>query len=81
MNIYFIVIKLTKFASNFNNIYFLIIKWVFKYLKNIIYLNIVYNKNNPSYIQKYINIDYANDQLEAKSTTGYLLFITGGIFI
>jgi len=50
VDICFIIIKLIKFTSNSNNIYFLIIKRIFKYLKNIIYLDIIYNKNNFNYI-------------------------------
>ena len=80
-NICFIIIKLIRFISNFNNIYFLIIKQIFRYLKDTVYLNIVYNKDNPNYIQEYANTDYIDDQLEAKSTIRYLLFITGDIFI
>jgi len=81
IDICFVVIKLTRFASNPNNIHFLAIKRIFRYLKGTAYLGIVYNKNNPNYIQKYVNVDYVGDQLEAKNTIGYLLFITGGIFM
>jgi len=49
-DIYFVVIKLARFASNFNNIYFLTIKQIFRYLKNIAYLGIVYSKGNLNYI-------------------------------
>jgi len=80
-DIYFAVIKLAKFASNLSNTYFLAIKQVFRYLKSITYLSIIYSKGNPSYIQGYTDADYAGDQLEAKSITGYLLFIAGGVFI
>jgi len=80
-DICFAVIKLTRFVSNPSDIHFLVIKRVFRYLKGTAYLGIVYNKDNPSYIQGYTDTNYISDQLKTKSTTGYLLFIVGGVFM
>jgi hypothetical protein len=80
-DICFAVIKLARFASNPSETHFLAIKRIFRYLKGTAYLGIVYSKGDPSYIQGYADADYAGDQLEAKSTTGYLLFIAGGVFM
>jgi hypothetical protein len=80
-DICFTVIKLARFAFNFSKIYFGTIKRIFNYLKGIFNLGIIYNKYTNPYIQGYYNTDYAGDQLEAKSTSGYCLFIAGGLFI
>jgi hypothetical protein len=48
IDIAFAVIKLTRFASNSNNIYFTIIKRIYKYLKGIKDYGITYYKNNKN---------------------------------
>jgi hypothetical protein len=80
-DICFVIIKLVRFVSNPSETYFIIIKRIFRYLKSIVYLRIVYSKSFFNYIQGYVNVDYTSDQSETKNTTGYLLFITGGVFM
>jgi hypothetical protein len=48
VDIAFIIIKLAKFAFNLNNIYFTIIKRIYKYLKSIKDYKITYYKNNKN---------------------------------
>jgi hypothetical protein len=81
INICFVIIKLARFISNSSEIHFGIIKKVFKYFKSTFNLGIIYNKYASPYIQGYYDADYTGDQLEAKSTSDYCLFIAGGLFI
>jgi hypothetical protein len=81
INICFIVIKLARFVSNFSEIYFGVIKRIFRYLKNILNLGIIYNKYVSFYIQGYCDVDYTRDQLEVKFISGYYLFIIGDLFM
>jgi hypothetical protein len=48
VDIAFIVIKLTKFAFNLNNIYFTTIKRIYKYFKSTKNYRITYYKNNKN---------------------------------
>ena len=80
-DITFAVIKLARFASNPSELHLNAIKKVFRYLKGTINLGIIYTKNGASYIQGYCDADYAGDLAQAKSTTGYLLFLAGGVIM
>jgi len=65
--------------SNFNNTYFIVIKRIYKYLKNIKDYGITYYKNKNYFISGYYNADYASDIKITKSTNDYLILYTGGI--
>jgi len=78
VDIAFAVIKLARYASNPSNIHFTAVKRVFKYLKGTKDYGITYYKNASRFISGYCDADYAGD-LSAKSTTGYIILLAGGI--
>jgi hypothetical protein len=65
--------------SNLNNIYFIIVKRVYKYLKNIKDYNIIYYKNKNYFINRYYNVDYTSDIKIIKSINDYLILYAGSI--
>jgi len=79
VNIVFAIIKLAYYASNPNNIYFTIVKRIYKYLKSIKDYRITYYKNRSNFISGYYNVDYAGNLVRAKLTIGYLILLAGGI--
>ncbi len=79
VDIAFAVIKLARFASNPNKIHFTAVKRVYKYLKGTIDYGITYYKNSNRYISGYCDADYAGDLANAKSTSGYIILLAGGI--
>jgi hypothetical protein len=79
VDIAFTIIKLARFASNLSNIYFTVVKRVFKYLKGTKDYDITYYKNGSQFISGYCNIDYAGDLVSAKLTIGYIILLAGGI--
>ena len=58
---------------NPNNTHFIIIKRIYKYLKNIKDYDIIYYKNKNYFISGYYNADYVNDIKTIKSTSDYLI--------
>jgi len=79
VDIAFAVIKLARFASNPSNIHFTAVKRVYKYLKGTKEYGITYYKDYSRYILGYCDADYAGDILSAKSTSGYIILLAGGI--
>jgi hypothetical protein len=79
VDIAYAVIKLARFASNPNNIHFTAVKRVYKYLKGTKDYGITYYKDSNQYISGYCDADYAGDLLSAKSTSGYIILLAGGI--
>ena len=79
INIVYIVIKLIRYTFNFNNIYFIIVKRIYKYLKNIKDYGITYYKNKNHFISEYYNADYTSDIKIIKSTSNYLILYIGSI--
>ncbi len=79
MDIIYIVIKLARYTSNFNNIYFITVKQIYKYLKDTKDYGITYYKNKNYFISRYCNADYTNDIKTIKSTSNYLILYTGSI--
>ena len=73
------IIKLARYIFNLNNIYFTIVKRVYKYLKNIKDYSIIYYKNKNYFINKYYNTDYINDIKIIKSISNYLILYIGNI--
>jgi len=59
--------------SNLNNIYFIAVKRVYKYLKNTKDYSIIYYKNKNYFINKYYDIDYISDIKITKLTSDYLI--------
>jgi hypothetical protein len=80
-NIYYTTIKLARYMSNLSKIYFRVVKRIFRYLKGISELRIIYYNNPETFIQRYYNTDYIGDLASVKSINGYIIFITGGLFI
>jgi hypothetical protein len=80
-NIYYVTIKLARYTSNSNEIYFRVVKRIFRYLKRISELGIIYYNSPETFIQEYYDVDYINDLVSAKFTNGYIIFIAGGPFI
>ena len=78
VDIAFTIIKLARYTSNLNNIYFIAVKRVFKYLKGTKDYRITYYKNTSRFISGYYNADYTSD-LSIKSTIGYIILLAGGI--
>jgi hypothetical protein len=79
VDIIYVVIKLACYASNFNNTYFIIVKRVYKYLKDIKDYSIIYYKNKNYFISRYYNVNYASDIKIIKSTSSYLILYVKGI--
>ena len=79
VDIAFAVIKLARYASNLSNIYFIVVKRVFKYLKGTKDYRITYYKNTSQFISGYYNIDYTSDLISAKSTISYIILLASGI--
>ena len=65
--------------SNLNNIYFIAVKRVYKYLKDTKDYGIIYYKNKNYFISGYYNADYAGDIKITKSTSNYLILYAGDI--
>ncbi len=61
INITYIIIKLICYTSNFNNIYFITVKRIYKYLKDIKDYSIIYYKNKNYFLSRYYNADYINN--------------------
>jgi hypothetical protein len=78
-DIAFAVIKLARFASNPSNIHFTATKRVYKYLKGTLNYGITYSKRGSRFISGYCDADYAGDIPSAKSTSGYIILLAGGI--
>ena len=79
VDIVYIVIKLARYAFNPNNIYFIAVKKVYKYLKSIKDYSIIYYKNKNYFINRYCDADYTSDIKTAKSTSSYLILYTESI--
>ena len=65
--------------SNSNNIYFIVVKRIYKYLKSIKDYNIIYYKNKNYFINRYYNADYISNIKTTKSTSNYLILYTRNI--
>ena len=65
--------------SNSNNIYFIVVKRIYKYLKDTKDYGITYYKNKNHFISGYYNVDYTGNIKIIKSTSDYLILYTGGI--
>ena len=72
VNITFTIIKLTRYL---NNIHFITLKRVYKYLKGIKDYGMTYYKDNNHFINEYYNVDYTRDIIIAKLTNGYLILL------
>ena len=79
VDIAFAVIKLARYASNPSNTHFTALKRVYKYLKGTKDYGITYYKDNNHFISGYCNANYTGDIITAKSTSGYLILLAGGI--
>jgi hypothetical protein len=79
IDIAYVIIKLTRYASNPNNTHFTTIKKIYKYLKGTKDYSITYYKNKNYFISGYCNADYAGDIKTTKSTSSYLILYAGGI--
>jgi hypothetical protein len=79
INIVYVIIKLACYAFNLNNIYFIIIKRIYKYLKSIKDYSITYYKNKNYFISRYYNADYISDIKTIKSISDYLILYAKGI--
>jgi hypothetical protein len=66
-------------VSNPNNTYFIIVKRIYKYLKNTKDYSITYYKNKNYFISRYYNADYTGDIKITKSTSNYLILYAGNI--
>ena len=82
LDIIYTIIKLARFVFNPSKLYLNIIKKIFRYLKNIINLGIIYsNKTNNNFIQAYYDTDYTKNLIQTKNIIGYILFLTSGFII
>jgi hypothetical protein len=79
VDIAFAIIKLARFASNSSNIYFIIVKRVYKYLKGTKNYRITYYKNYSQYILGYYNADYTGNILFTKLTSSYIILLASSI--
>jgi hypothetical protein len=79
VNIIYVVIKLARYAFNFNNTYFIVVKRIYKYLKDIKNYNITYYKNKNHFISRYYNADYVSNIKTIKSINNYLILYAKSI--
>jgi hypothetical protein len=79
INIVFTIIKLAYFISNPSNIYFTIVKRVYKYLKGTKDYGITYYKDSSQYILGYYNTDYIGNILFTKLTSSYIILLASNI--
>src|SRR6202035_2025217 len=78
-DIAYAVIKLSRFTSNPSIEHITAIKRVFRYLRATIDYGITYSKQNNHYISGFCDSDYAGDISTAKSTSGYVFLLAGGL--
>ena len=64
---------------NLNNIHFIVVKRIYKYLKDIKDYSIIYYKNKNYFINRYYNADYASNIKTIKSINDYLILYAKGI--
>ena len=79
IDIAFAIIKLIHYMSNPNNIHFITLKRVYKYLKGIKDYGMTYYKDNNHFISEYYDADYTRDIIIAKSINGYLILLISDI--
>ena len=80
LDIYYSVIKLARFASNPSADHLIALKNVFKYLKGLKKLGLIYEKSSSRYISGYCDADYAGDIGTAKSTSGLSFYLASCLF-
>jgi hypothetical protein len=74
------VIKLARFASNPSTDHMIALKNVFRYLKELKKLGLIYEKSSSRYISGYCDADYAGDIGTAKSTSGLSFYLASCLF-
>lgn len=72
----------SKFLSNPGRQHWKAFKWIFIYLKGITDYGIMFSEQHggPS-IVGYIDVDYARDLDDRRSTTSYVFALVGGLFV
>lgn len=61
-----------KYTSNFNKEYLIVIKRIFKYLKDIKSFKTIYKKDYNSFIKGFYNSNYTGDKSSIKSINRYI---------
>ncbi|WKA01240.1 hypothetical protein VitviT2T_019529 [Vitis vinifera] len=74
-----VVSVVSKFLSNPRRMHWDAVKWIFRYLRGTTDYGIMFNKqqSDPS-VRRYVDVDYAGDLDDLRSTTGYVFTLGGG---
>jgi len=69
----------TKFLANLGRQYWNTVKWIFRYLKGTTDLSITFARQKGDVSTTgYVDVDYAGDLDDKRSTTGYVFTLAGG---
>ena len=73
------VIQVSKFMSKLGKQHWEAVKWIFRYLRGITGYGIIFGsqQGDPSVVG-YVDLDYAGDINDRRSTTGYVLTLARG---
>ncbi|RVW39056.1 Retrovirus-related Pol polyprotein from transposon TNT 1-94 [Vitis vinifera] len=73
-----VVSVVSKFLSNPRRMHWDAVKWIFRYLRGTTDYGIMFNKqqSDPS-VRRYVDVDYAGDLDDLRSTTGYVFTLWG----
>jgi hypothetical protein len=70
----------TKFLANLGRQYWNTVKWIFRYLKGTTDLSITFARQKGDVSTTgYVDVDYAGDLDDKRSTTGYVFTLAGGL--
>jgi len=70
----------TKFLANLGRQYWNTVKWIFRYLKGTTDLSITFARQKGDVsTARYVDVDYAGDLDDKRSTTGYVFTLAGGL--
>lgn len=74
----FVVSPISRFMAAPIHLHIQAIKRVIRYLKGTISFGIWYKQDTESGLTAYMDIDYAGDESDSKSTSGYIFMMSGG---
>ena len=81
LDIVYVVFLMSRFLIKLTHTYRKLLKGVLRYLKNTVFLGIVYkhNINAKLNLKAYTDADWAGEIInDGKSTTGYIFYLAGG---
>ncbi|XP_031286152.1 secreted RxLR effector protein 161-like [Pistacia vera] len=75
----FAVNKLSQFLSNPTEAHWTACKRVLRYIKGTLNYGLVFKRNKEFTIEAYADADWASDVNDRRSTSGYVVFLTGNL--